>query len=248
VVEFDRRRWPSVRAALAAVRAKRFDMAVDFQGLIKSALVAKASGAAEIRGYARTREAAAGVFYTQRVETRAAHVVDQHLDLAVASGAPERIIEFALPSGVAEGELPADEFVLASPVAGWKSKQWPLEYYSELARHVRLVVSGAPESRAELEQVRGAHVHLSGIRGLIDVTRRAKAVVGVDSGPLHLAAALGKPGVAIFGPTDPARNGPYRSSMRVLRAAGAQTTYKRGDEIAESMRGVTPAEVLEALR
>lgn len=247
VVEFDRKKWASVRAALAALRQKRFDMAVDFQGLIKSALVAKASGADDIRGYARTREAAAGVFYTQRVETRAAHIVDQHLDLAAAAGAPGRVIDFSLPSGVAEGELPAGEFVLASPLAGWRSKQWPVEYYSELAMHVRLVVNGAPEARAELEQVRGAHVHLSGIRGLIDATRRARAVIGVDSGPLHLAAALAKPGVAIFGPTDPARNGPYGGSMRVLRAADAVTTYKRGDEIAESMRAVTPAMVLEAL-
>jgi heptosyltransferase-1 len=71
--------------------------------------------------------------------------------------------------------------------------------------------------------------------------------VGVDSGPLHLGAALGKPGVAIFGPTDPARNGPYGDSVRVLRAPQAATTYKRGATIDDSMRQITPDQVFESL-
>jgi heptosyltransferase-1 len=83
---------------------------------------------------------------------------------------------------------------------------------------------------------------------LIDATRRAAAVVGVDSGPMHLAAALSKPGVALFGPTDPERNGPYGGSLAVLRAPGAVTTYKRLGEIDESMRRLAVDEVFEALR
>jgi heptosyltransferase-1 len=83
---------------------------------------------------------------------------------------------------------------------------------------------------------------------LIHATRRAAAVVGVDSGPLHLAAALGKPGVAIYGPTDPARNGPYGDSLRVLRSPAAVVTYKRGASIDESMRAVSPGQVFEALK
>ncbi len=117
-----------------------------------------------------------------------------------------------------------------------------MEYWSELAGvlDLPLVVNGPPESAIALAQIRGAHIHLSGINGLIDATRRAHAVIGVDSGPLHLAAALSRPGVAIFGPTDPARNGPYGSSFRVLRAPNAVTTYKRGDIPADSMRAVSP--------
>ena len=83
--------------------------------------------------------------------------------------------------------------------------------------------------------------------GLIHATRRALAVIGVDSGPLHLAAALNKPGVAIFGPTDPLRNGPYGGSMSVLRAESAETTYKRHAEVADSMRSVAVPQVLSAL-
>jgi heptosyltransferase I len=83
---------------------------------------------------------------------------------------------------------------------------------------------------------------------LIDATRRAAAVVGVDSGPLHVAAALGKPGVAIFGPTDPAQTGPYGGSFTVLRSPHAVTSYKRRNEIDPSMRAVTPDAVFDALQ
>jgi heptosyltransferase-1 len=109
-----------------------------------------------------------------------------------------------------------------------------------------LVVNGPPDAAEILHRIRGAHVHLSGLRGLIDATRRACAVVGVDSGPMHLAAALSKPGVAVFGPTDPGRNGPYGGSMRVLRTRDAVTTYKRNVSDRD-MRRVAPEAVAEAL-
>jgi heptosyltransferase-1 len=82
---------------------------------------------------------------------------------------------------------------------------------------------------------------------LIDATRRAIGVVGVDSGPLHLAAALDKSGVALFGPTDPAQNGPYKSRMTVLRAPGAQTTYKRHTQVDASMTKISVERVAEEL-
>ena len=155
---------------------------------------------------------------------------------------------------VPEGDLPGGEFVLASPLAGWGSKQWPLEFYRGLARRlneelgVALVLNGPPARALELEQVDGAFVHSSGLPGLIHATRRAAAVLGLDSGPAHLAAALAKPGVAIFGPTDPARNGPYGDSFTVLRSPGAVTTYKRRQEPDASMLRITPDAVFEALK
>ncbi len=72
-------------------------------------------------------------------------------------------------------------------------------------------------------------------------------MVGIDSGPLHLAAALQKPGVAIFGPTDPARNGPYGGAISVLRSPQAVTTYKRSNETDPAMKDISPNEVFEAL-
>ena len=90
-------------------------------------------------------------------------------------------------------------------------------------------------------------MHESGIPGLIDATRRAALVIGVDSGPLHLAAALNKAGAAIFGPTDPIRNGPYGGDFEVFRMPGAQTTHRRGTVISPSMRAITPEQVFAAL-
>jgi heptosyltransferase-1 len=254
-VPFDRHNRPLCRAALAALRAARYDVAVDLQGLVQSALVGRLAHPAAFYGYDPTqaREWAGALLYTHPVRTRGAHVVERCLELAEAAGARAGAIEFPLPPGAPEGELP-DRFVLACPLAGWRSKQWPLEYYAPLARRLRdelglaLVLNGAPSSAGTLRQVELAVVHLSGIAGLIDATRRATLALGLDSGPMHLAAALAKPGVALFGPTDPARNGPYGGSLDVLRDAGAVTTYRRGAEIDPAMRRLSPDLVFEGLR
>jgi heptosyltransferase-1 len=233
------------------LRKSRFDLAIDFQGLVQSALVAAAARPDRIAGFHRSqvREKAAALFYSMCVEARTTHVVDRNLELVAAAGASSLLHTFSLPEGSPEGDLPDGKFVLTSPLAGWGSKQWPVEFYQELAGrlNVPLVVNGPPDSAEVLSKIKGAHVHLSGIAGLIHATRRAQAVIGVDSGPLHLAAALSKPGVAIFGPTDPLRNGPYGGTIRVLRSAGVSTTYKRAEGTHDSMRAISPQEVLEAL-
>jgi len=95
--------------------------------------------------------------------------------------------------------------------------------------------------------VEGAQTHVSSLRGLVYATRKAIAVVGVDSGPLHLAAALGKPGVAVYGPTEPARHGPYGGTITVLRSPRAATTYRRTSAPDTSMREITPDQVFAAL-
>ena len=236
------------------LRAEGYDLAIDFQGLLKSALAASAAKPERIFGFHQTqvREPAAALFYSNKTLSQAAHVVDRNLDLAAAAGAANALRTFPLPPGRPEGDLPAGDFVLACPLAGWRSKQWPIESYGSLAERLRrelgvpLVLNGPPGS--SFPQAENALPHWSGLPGLIYATRRAAAVLGVDSGPLHIAAALGKPGVAIFGPTDPARNGPYGDSLQVLRAANAATTYKRGASIDPSMQQISPDEVFEALR
>lgn len=252
VIPLNRRKWASVRRAWQALRAQAFDLAIDFQGLIKSALVAKASGAARVAGYANPRERQARWFYHQRVTPQSAHIVDHHLELVRAIGAAGIAKSFLLPAGSAEGVLPDGPFVLACPFAGWASKEWPLDRYAELGRllaerGVRLVLNGHAAVEPRLRQLRHVDVHISSIAGLIAATRRASAVLGLDSGPLHLAAALQKPGVALFGPTDPARNGPYGSTIRVLRSADAVTSYKRLPAVDPSMLALTPVQVGKAL-
>jgi heptosyltransferase-1 len=268
----------------AALRQRRFDLAIDFQGLIQSAVVGRSARPRKLVGFGKRalREKPAAWFYSATVDPRAAHVVDKNMELAsyaetavtlatsaasssaslwisgasISGASPwadER--EFPLPPGQPEGSLPDGPFVLACPFAGWGSKQWPLEYWTDLARRLPLplVVNGPPSSRDRLATMKGTSVHLSGVPGLIDATRRAHAVLGLDSGPLHLAAALDKPGVALFGPTDPARNGPYAGStsdggsIRVLRDVNAVTDYHRRDQPDRSMLALTPELVSRTL-
>jgi heptosyltransferase-1 len=241
----------AIAASWRRLRTQKFDLAVDFQGLVQSALVAAVARADKVVGFHRSvvRERAAALFYSTGVLTTAAHAVDRNLDLAAGAGVSNLLRSFPLPEGTPEGHLPDGNFVLASPLAGWGAKQWPLERYAELAGALSmpLVVNGPHESAPLLRRIHGAHLHLSGLAGLIDATRRARAVIGVDSGPMHLAAALSKPGVAIFGPTDPARHGPYGGSLRVLRDASAVTSYKRHSAPHEGMQAISVAAVLEAL-
>lgn len=256
LIRFDRRRPASVAEAWRALRRNHFDLAVDFQGLIQSALIASLAHCDRIVGFHQTqvRERAAALFYSNRVRVRATHVVDRNLELAAATGASTMLVKFPLPEGVPEGDLPEGRFVLCCPQAGWGAKQWPLEYYRVLARRLRaelgvsLVLNGPPGSEALLGSVPEALVHVSGLPGLIYATRRAAAVLGCDSGPMHLAAALAKPGVAIFGPTDPARNGPYGDSFTVLRDPHAATSHKRRAATDRSMEAITPDQVFEALK
>ena len=256
LILFSRHGLIDILAARRALRRRHFDFAVDVQGLIQSALVASAARPDRIYGFHQSllREKLAALFYSTRVRAQSAHVVDRNLELAAAAGATNILRAFPLPSGTPEGVLPDDRFVLACPLAGWGSKQWPLENYSALARRLRrelgmaLVLNGPPQAEAMLRAVEGAEAHISGIPGLIHASRRSTAVVGIDSGPMHLAAALGKPGVAIFGPTDPARNGPCGPSFDVLRSPSAHTTYQRHTEIDPSMHDISPDMVFEALR
>jgi heptosyltransferase-1 len=250
VILFDRKTVAGLRKAWSELRSARFDVGVDFQGLIKSALVATVARPERIFGFStpQVRESAAAWFYSTKVSIRSQHAVECNLELAAAAGASSILRTFPLPPGEPEGQLPKGDFVLASPLAGWGAKQWPLEYYSELARKLRrdcglTLVLNAPHAI----RVEGAETHVSGIAGLIHATRRATAIVGVDSGPMHLAAALAKPGVAIFGPTDPARHGPYGGTFTVLRSPTASTSYKRTEQPDDSMREITPDQVVGAL-
>jgi len=236
---------------LKGLRGERFDLALDMQGLIKSAAVATACSPKILAGldHYLLREPHAALLYDRRLGAGGTHVVDRYRELAaLATGsAPPREACFALPAGEARDGLP-ERYVLASPQAGWGAKQWPQDHYSSLAARLwiehglPLVVDCGPGQEAYANAIRDAApegavlTHPSTISQLVGATRRAAAVLGVDSGPLHLAAALGRPGVAIFGPTDPARNGPYGPSISVLRVPEAATTYKRTSEPSPSMR------------
>lgn len=251
LIPFDRSAW---RESWRTLRSVRAGLALDFQGLVQSAIAGRIARPARLFGFDKSvaREPMAALFYTNRVPVVGPHRVERNVQLAAAAGARQLTYECWIPPGENTGDLPADPFVLTSPFAGWVGKEWPLEFYDALALKLKeagfQLVANVPQSRAH--QLRGwkhVRVHTSSLAGLIGATRQALAVIGLDSGPLHLAAALRKPGLGLFGPTDPARTGPFGGSMTVLRASDAETSYKRHAKIQPSMRGISPEAVANAL-
>ncbi len=254
LIPFSRRGIGALRNSWRRLRAIEPRIAIDFQGLLQSAIAGRAARPESFFGFDKSvaREPLASLFYTHRVSVKGPHRIERNLQLVQAAGASQISYQSWIPAGREEGTLPSGTFVLASPFAGWTSKQWPIERYEPLAERLRkegleLVANVPEEKAAELAKFKDVRVHTSSLSGLIAATRRATAVVGLDSGPLHLAAALRKPGVALFGTTDPARTGPFGGSMIVLRAENVVTTYKRGDAIHSSMKAITVDQVTEGV-
>src|SRR5262245_1855702 len=224
----------TVRGWLEARRAMRnrgYEVAVDFQGLLKSAALGRLSGAKRVIGFDRDslREPAAAPLYTERVRPRAGegrHVIDKNLRLAAAIGATSQVVEFPLtePDSPAFAAMRADgigAYALINPGAGWPNKRWPAGSFGQIARLLRdrqglssVVLWGPGEeslARDVVNASEGAAVMALATRvsDLIVISRHARVVISGDTGPLHIAAAVGAPVVALFGPTDPCRNGPW---------------------------------------
>ncbi|WP_246153593.1 glycosyltransferase family 9 protein [Terriglobus albidus] len=228
------------------LRARRYEIAIDLQGSIRSAIIAKLSGAKQIVGPAEPREKQASWMYGTKVATRAEHVIEQGSEIASALvDVPMLPAEVSLPLDPdaerwAETQIVIQakgRTVLLAPSAGWGAKQWPAERYGELALRlgrngysvlVNAVHEQDPLAAIVVRASEGtAKPVIASIAQLIALTRRMRLVVAGDTGPLHLAAALHVPVVAIFGPTDPARNGPYGTRSRVLRDAISVRDHRR---------------------
>ena len=251
LIPFDR---ADLRACWRSLRHTRPGLAFDFQGLVQSAIVGRAARPSRFFGFDKSvaREPLAALFYRERVPVRGPHRVERNVQLAAAAGARELTYECWIPPGDPAGKLPSGPFVLTSPFAGWAGKEWPLDSFEALGyllgkEGLELVANVAEHRAHKLQDLKSIRVHTSSLAGLIYATRLATAVVGLDSGPLHLAAALHKPGAGLFGPTDPALTGPFGGSMSVLRSDDVETTYKRHGHIHASMRVISPKEVAKAV-
>ena len=239
----------SVLGLQRELRAARYGCVVDMQGTLRSAVIGWMAGGKKVdfAGFKDPREPAAGLLYRRRLARWGTHVAEQNAALlGGALGLEILPSKVELPLGD-EAEAWADRalhrvaarrFALLAPTAGWEAKQWPAERFGALALALRdrgiAALVNAPEAsdRVGAAVVRAstgaAEVVPSNVAQLVALTRRAAVVVGGDSGPVHLAAALGRPLVALYGPTDPARNGPWGSGpMRVLRDPRSMTSYKR---------------------
>jgi heptosyltransferase-1 len=259
--------WQEIFAFRRELRAAHYDLAIDFQGAIKSAAIARLSGALELCGFAAPRERAAARLYQHRFPATAAHVVEQNLELAsaIAGGAVQG--DFLLPrSRQAEEwtdkflqDVEGKRFAILNPGAGWGAKCWPVERFAEVARWLGgqgvlpLINSGpGEESLAEaLIGAAGCGIRLDcTLSQLVELTRRSVLFVGGDTGPMHLAAALGTPLAALFGPTDPARNGPYShkdSRAVVLRSRQSRTSYSHAATRDAGLAGIAAQDVIRAI-
>lgn len=212
------KKWSVARIVAARRDVRGFETSIDFQGLIKSSLIGRASGARERYGFARDviREKPAAWFVSRQVAIdRSSHVVEWNLDLARAvapaiSGVPH--VDFTSFVEDPLGKLTGfKNRIVLLPGAGRPGKQWPIDRFTELAQRIgsdALVVWGPGEEA--LARAIGAEVAPStNLRELAWILRHAQLAIGADTGPLHLAAALGTPLVGLYGPTNPARNGPY---------------------------------------
>ncbi|MGB7598947.1 MAG: glycosyltransferase family 9 protein [Candidatus Sulfotelmatobacter sp.] len=251
------------------VRSAHYDVAVDLQGAIRSAVLARLSGARVVYGAAEPRESPASLWYTRKVVARGRHVIEQNFSVAEALVehsmrlAPTDIspdfprdarVEVSVDQRLAEYGV--GDFVILNPGAGWGAKRWPAERYGEAAGGlanlgVRSIINYGPgeEEMARVVEAasRGAAQAMScTISELIALTRRARLFIGGDTGPLHLAAALRVPVIAIYGPTDPARNGPYGTRSVVLRSPESVTSHARRAAADEGMLGIGSDEVVAA--
>jgi lipopolysaccharide heptosyltransferase I len=255
VIPFARRKLGSLRGFPGAIRdltgrlrRHRYDLVVDFQGLLRSAACAKLARGGEVIGFARPREHLATLAYSRRFTppADAVHAVDRNLHLAAdAVGFTGNLTPHwewiddpaaatAAAALLAASRVPPEAPCLAIvPGARWPTKQWPTEFFACVMATVaaavpelRFLILGAPAEAADGERLAATvpdsrAINLAGhtdLPTLVAVIRRCRAMLCNDTGPMHLAAALHVPTFALFGATDPARTGPYGPGNQVFQA------------------------------
>lgn len=256
----------SVRREL---RACEYDVCVDMQGSLKSAMAGRLAGAKVFVGPAKPRETHARWLYRQKVATNARHVVERGCEsLGAAVGETLRPAAVTLPIDLkaeawcirllTQTSSIRDKFAYLAPTAGWGAKQWPAERFGAVAAALAKAGYHTLVNEAPGHRFADAVVHASGgvatavpcsVEQMIALMRRAGVVIAGDTGPLHLAAALERPVVGLFGPTDPARNGPYMADgakARVLRHESSRTDHSRHARTESGLLQITVEEVVEA--
>ena len=241
------------------LRESKFDVAIDLQGLAKSGLVTAATGAPLRIGFDRQwgREGRLNALFTNRRITppaAARHVVEQYLALLGPLGVGEPVREFWLPvqpraearieqALMAAGLKPRQRLVVINPGAGRPDKRWPTERFRALAARLvddaaaNVMVVWGPSEQSAADAIADAQRGVvlappTDLAELIAVLRRASVMIAADTGPLHLAAAVGTPCVGLYGPTSAVRNGPYGEGHRVLQADDGRMTSIAVDAVA----------------
>lgn len=228
---------PELIRLVRRLRRKRYDLIIDFQGLLRSALLTMAARGGPVGGFAGTRERLAGWFYRFRVPAAPGHAVERNLELADRLTGCGRTVSLPPPpenpaNRLRLGRLP-ERYLVVAPGARWESKTFPPGLFAEVLEKVHrdepelvFIAAGTAVDRPAAAAV-GARLPeevefqdwtgKTSIGELMELLRHADAVLCNDSGPMHAAAFLDRPVFALFGPTDPDRTGPWHPAARVYR-------------------------------
>ena len=254
-----------IRNLFKGLKKEKFDLVIDLQGLLRSGIITKATGAPVRIGFQEAREGSR-FFYTHKVKGgKDIHAVDRYLKIASFLGCDVSDVSFPFSpesSSIFNSQLLTlnlpKEYAVIVPGARWKTKRWPPEKFGELASRlpVQSVIVGSKADKDIADLIvslsEGKTISLAGktsLKELIAVMRKAKFVISNDSGPMHIAAALGIPVYAIFGPTDPLRTGPYGKGHTIIRAAiPCAPCFKKTCEDVKCLEGLSADKVFEIIK
>lgn len=270
IILFERKRFgeswrnPSAAKGLFSfardLRDRKFDLVIDLQGLLRSGWLTWQTGAPVRVGFANAREFA-WIAYTHRVKiaTMQQHAIERYLRVAEALGCGRAPVEFPFATNDADRQHVATLLADIGPLAvllpgtNWATKRWPIDYFAQLVAPLRenhrlaVVVAGGPDVSSLAKLIPDA-VDLTGktnLRQLTALLERADLVIANDSGPMHIASALGKKLITIFGPTNPIRTGPFQRLDTVIRLdIACSPCYSRECSHHSCMRWLTPSQLL----
>lgn len=252
-----------IRVLFRQLRHEKYDIVVDLQGLLRSGVITWATRAPLRIGFQEAREGSR-FFYTKRVMGgRDIHAVDRYMKVAAELGCDIHEIVFPLPlfkksAAQAETLAASGPYAVLVPGARWKTKIWPAESFGKVASMLplRSVVVGGSSDKVMAEKV-ASHsdektvsvVGQTGLKELIEIIRVAEVVITNDTGPMHIAAALNVPVIAIFGPTSPAKTGPYGIGHVVLQSkADCVPCFKKDCVDFRCMNEITPEVVIHEVK
>ena len=241
------------------LKKEKYDLVIDLQGLLRSGMITAATGARLRIGFKEAREGSR-FFYTHKIEGgKDIHAVDRYLKIAAFLGCDSTDISFPFPPSEVPSSFHVNkDYAVIVPGARWKTKRWPEEEFGQLTARLPLqsvIVGSAADkyiSGLIVSLSQGKALSLAGktsLKELIGIMRDAKFVVSNDSGPMHIAAALGIPVFAIFGPTDPARTGPYGTTHTIIKSdAPCAPCFRRTCDDGQCLKSVSADKVFEIIK
>lgn len=252
------------------LHSKHFDLVIDMQGLFKSAVLAAISGCSNRIGYCEMREGSGFISKAICGSHSKDHVIERYLDVARYLGADVEKVDFPMPDLTSESrsvqkklaeQNVTGDYVVFVPGARWQTKEWPVEHYAELARMIladgmQVVLAGGPDDLDKGNKIKELCPEVANLIGHTSLRELAALIQGcavyisADTGPLHFAAALKKPLVAMYGPTKADRTGPYGSDKAsvLLSPAACAGCLKKSCNNWHCMHDITPETVYKAYK